>query len=128
MITLYEFLKVTEKDFDTYDTEFDEVVTVCYIADEDVNDEYDKFCTNIIKLVNVVKQCGEYSLIVNWSDLIKRNLDKFKKVTKEHWNKQYENDIDEFIYQWIKEIHYYLAGYVSEDTYKDLNEILKELE
>lgn len=128
MITLYEFLKVTEKDFDTYDTEFDEVVTVCYIADEDVNDEYDKFCTNIIKSVNVVKQCGEYSLIVNWNDLIKRNLDKFKKVTKEHWNKQYENDIDEFIYQWIKEIHYYLAGYVSEDTYKDLNEILKELE
>ena len=93
-----------------------------------MNDEYDKFCTNIIKLVNVVKQCGEYSLIVNWSDLIKRNLDKFKKVTKEHWNKQYENDIDEFVYQWIKEIHYYLAGYVSEDTYKDLNEILKELE
>ena len=128
MITLYEFLKVTEKDFDTYDTEFDEVVTVCYIADEDVSDEYDKFCTNIIKLVNVEKQCGEYSLVVNWSDLIKRNLDKFKKVTKEHWNKQYENDIDEFVYQWIKEIHYYLAGYVSEDTYKDLNEILKELE
>lgn len=127
MITLYDFLKVTQRDFDTYDTEYDTEVTVCYIADEDVTDEYDKFCTEIIKLVNVVRQNGEYSLIVNWNDLIKCNMEKFKEFTEENWVFTYENDIDEFIYQWIKEIHLYLAGYVSENFYGKLNKFLAEL-
>lgn len=125
--TLYDFLKITQKDFDTYDTEYDAEVTVCYIADEDASDEYDKFCINIIKLVNVVRQNGEYSLIVDWCELIRRNMDMFKSFAEEHWINSYEDDEDEFIYQWIKEINLYLAGYVNESFYGKLNKFLEEL-
>lgn len=127
MTTLYRYLRMSENDFDTYDTKYDISVTVCYIDKED--DEYDKFCNGIIKKVNVV-EINNNSLTVNWSELIERNMDKFKEFTSKHWyaSCQYENDIDEFIYQWIKEIHGYMVGNVSEDFYSTLNDFVKTLE
>lgn len=124
-MTLYEYLKLTECDYDTYDTKYDAGVTVCYIDEED--DAYDKFCNGIIKKVDVVKINGDI-LTVNWSELIGRNMDKFKKFTAKHWNYQYENDIDEFEYQWINEIHMYMAGYVSESFYSVLNKFVDSLD
>lgn len=123
-MTLYEYLKMSESDYDTYDTKYDAVVTVCYIDEE--CDAYDKFCNGIIKKVDVVKIIGD-SLTVNWNELIERNMDKFKAFTKKHWKYQYKNDIDEFEYQWINEIHMYMAGYVSEDFYETLNEFVDSL-
>ena len=126
-MTLYEYLKMSENDYDTYDTDYDAVVTVCYIDEED--DEYDKFCNGIIKKVNVVHVDRHY-LTVDWTEMIKRNMDKFKAFTKEHWyeNCQYEDDIDEFVYQWINEIHQYMAGNVDEDFYIELNQLVDSLE
>lgn len=126
-MTLYEYLKLSENDFDTYDTVYDAGVTVCYIADEDENDEYDKFCNGIIKKVEVVK-INDDSPVVNWTELIERNMDKFKAFAREYWIYDYEDDIDEFIYQWINEIHYYVAGYVDEDFYSVLNKLVESLE
>ena len=127
-MTLYEYLKMSENDYDTYDTDYDAVVTVCYIADEDEEDEYDKFCNGIIKKVNVIHIDTHY-LTVDWTELIKRNIDKFKAFTKENWYEscQYEDDIDEFIYQWINEIHQYMAGNVSIDFYVELNNLVNSL-
>lgn len=127
-MTLYEYLKMSENDFDTYDITYDAVVTVCYIADEDERDEYDKFCNGIIKKVDVVHIDTHY-LTVNWTELIERNIDKFKAFTKENWYEscQYEDDIDEFIYQWINEIHQYMAGNVDIDFYSILNELVDSL-
>ena len=127
-MTLYDYLKLTEGDFDTYDTEYDAEVTVCFIEEDNDNDEYDKFCNGIIKKVNVVKINGDI-LIVNWCELITRNMDKFKEFTAENWYSdcQYEDDIDEFIYQWINEIHQYMAGNVSESFYKELNDFVNSL-
>lgn len=127
MITLYDYLKMSENDHDTYDTDYEAIVTVCFIDEED--DEYDKFCNGIIKKVNVVHVNG-YDLTVNWCDLIERNMDKFKAFTKEHWYEscQHEDDIDEFIYQWINEIHQYMAGNVSIDFYNELNKLVSSLE
>lgn len=129
MIKLYDYLKMSENDFDTYDTQYDAVVTVCYIAEEDEEDEYDKFCNGIIKKVNVVHIGNDY-LTVDWSELIERNMDKFRAFTKENWyeNCQYEDDVDEFIYQWINEIHQYMAGNVSIDFYEELNKLVGSLE
>ena len=124
-MTLYEYLKMREDDFDTCDTVYDTGVTVCYIEEED--DEYDKFCNGIIKKVDVVHIDDDFP-IVNWTEMIERNLDKFKAFTKEYWINDYENDIDEFIYQWINEIHYYMAGYVDEDFYTELNKLVDSLE
>ena len=123
-MTLYELVNLAEKDFDTYDTEFDSCVTVCHIGKE--SDNYDKFCNEIMKRVNIVNVNND-NLIVNWSELIKRNMEIFKVFAREHWIFDYENDEDEFVYQWIKEIHYYLAGYVDEDTYEELVELVENL-
>lgn len=125
-MTLFEYLQMAENDFDTYDTKYDAVVTVCHIYEEDESDDYDKFCNNIIKKVDVVEINGD-SLIVNWSELIERNMDKFKKFTKKYWRNQYEDDIDEFVYQWINEFHMYMAGYVSEGFYSVLNKFVDSL-
>lgn len=125
-MTLYEYLKMTEGDFDTYDTKYDAVVTVCYIDEESECDNYDKFCNNIIKKVNVVKVNGDV-LIVDWCELIERNLVKFKDFTEEYWKYKYEDDIDEFMYQWINEIHLYMAGYVDEELYSVLNKFIDTL-
>ena len=126
-MTLYEYLKMSECDYDTFDVAYDAEVTVCHVEEE--NDEYDKFCNGIMKKVNVIK-VNDSNLIVDWSELITNNIDKFKEFTSKHWYEscQYENDKDEFIYQWIKEIHYYMAGYVSEDFYLTLNELVDSLD
>lgn len=124
MTTLYDYLKMNKSDYDTYDTEYDAVITVCYIDCE--CDDYDKFCNAIIKKVDVVKAYN-YGLTVNWSNLIKRNMDKFRAFAMKHWAFEYEDE-DEFIYQWVKEIHYYIAGYVSIDFYSVLNEFVDGLE
>lgn len=125
-MTLYEYLRMRENDFDTCDTVFDTGVTVCYIDEEE--DEYDKFCNGIIKKVDVI-HINEDCPTVNWYEMIERNIDKFKAFTKEHWyaDCQYEDDIDDFIYEWINEIQAYMAGYVSEDFYFVLNELVDSL-
>lgn len=124
-MTLYEYIKMSEADYDTYDIEYDAEVTVCFIEEE--NDAYDKFCNGIIKKVDVVKINAD-SLVVNWNELIERNMYRFKEFTKKHWKYQYENDTDEFIYQWINEIHMYIAGYVGESFYPTLNKFVDSLE
>jgi hypothetical protein len=121
-------MKLSEADWDTYDTVYDACVTVCYIDEEDeAEDNYYKFCTNIIKKVEVEKQNGDI-LIVDWTKLIQDNMEKFKMFTKKHWRYAYEDDEDELIYQWINEIHSYLAGYVSEDFYGVLVKFVETLE
>ena len=122
---LYDVMKMTQADYDTYDTVFDAVVTVCYIEENEANDNYDKFCIELMKKVEVDRISG-MELIVKWTEFIKNNMDKFKAFAMRHWAFEY-NDEDEFIYQWIKEIHYYMAGYVSEDFYGTLVEFVATL-
>ena len=124
---LYELMKLSEGDYDTYDTVYDACVTVCYIDEEDAEDNYDKFCINIMKKVKVVRIIPGSHLVCEWANLIQNNMEKFREFAEKHWNNQYEDDEDEFIYQWIKEIHYYLAGYVSEDLYDTLVEFVDSL-
>lgn len=126
MITLFDFLKLSEGDYDTYDTKYDAEVTVCYIDREE--DYYEKFCNEIVKKVNVVKINND-TLIVDWSDLIERNMNKFRIFTREHWyeNYWYEDDDDEFVYEWINEIHGYMSGSVGEKFYSKLYELVKKL-
>lgn len=124
---LYDVMKKSEEDYDTYDTEYDASVTVCYIDDEDETDNYDRFCNEIIKKVEVTRIIPNSYLVCDWTKLIRDNMEKFRNFTKEHWKFQYENDEDEFIYQWINEIHLYMAGYVSEDFYGVLIDFVKTL-
>lgn len=125
-MTLYEYMNTNMEDCDTYDSEYDACVTVCYI--DEVTDGYDAFCNKLIEKVSVVGMNYGDNPIVNWNDLIRRNMPVFKSFTEEHWKKKYRNDDDEFIYQWINEIHMFLAGYVSEDFYTILIDLVDSLE
>ena len=126
---LYDFMKISQNDFDTEDTIYCSVVTVCYIDENEITDNYDKFCIELMKKVEMEKQVGD-GLLVKWTELIQNNMEKFRAFTKENWyeNCQYENDEDEFIYQWINEIHQYMAGNVSEDFYDELVKLVESLE
>lgn len=124
---LYDIMKMSQDDFDTYDTVYDADVTVCYIEEAEANDNYDKFCIELLKKVEVERIIPESHLIVKWTELIQNNMEKFKEFARKNWIYDYEDDEDEFIYQWIKEIHYYLAGYVDEDFYDELVEFVQTL-
>lgn len=125
---LYDFLKVTQRDYDTEDTVYCACVTVCYIEEDESNDSYDRFCIELMKKVEVKTHSGTW-LQVNWSELIRNNLEHFKAFTKEHWNDncQYEDDVDELVYQWINEIHQYMAGNVWEELYDELVKLVSKL-
>ena len=127
-MTLYEFVNATQRDYDAFDDVYDACVTVCYIGKEE-SDDYDRFCNGIMKKVNVTERKDNCTLIVDWSELVKRNMDKFRAFTRKNWFGicQYEDDVNEFIYQWIKEIHLYMAGYVSDGLYKKLVDFVEEL-
>lgn len=124
--SLFDYMKEHQEDIDTFDTDYDAIVTVCYMEEEDINDNYDKFCIEIIKKV-MVESAAHGDVVVDWSGFVKKNMKQLKAFTEKYWNNQYEDDEDEFIYQWIREIHYYLAGYVGESTYKVLNQMLATL-
>ena len=124
-MTLYEYVKEKEADFDTYDMDYDSIITVCYI--DEINDDYDKFCIELMKKVNVIGILKSgFELVVNWSDLINKNFELFKDFTNKYWKRDYE-DKDEFIYQWLTEIQNYITGLVPESFYTILCDFIKEL-
>ena len=125
-MTLYEFVMLHENDYDAWDKEYDTCVTVCHI--DKVTDSYDAFCKKMMQKVSVVGTANNDDPIVNWTELIERNMPVLKSFTEKHWDNKYKDDVDEFIYQWIKEIHMYFAGYVSEEFYNVLLDLVDTLE
>lgn len=124
-VNLYNFLTISNCDYDTFDTEYDGIIT-CVGIDDEPTDNYEKFYHEMCKKVEVV-HVYNHGLVVNWSNFIERNLEKFKEFTNKHWKYNYEDDEEELIYQWINEIQAYFAGYVSEDFYKTLCEFVDTL-
>ena len=122
-MTLYDFIKVADNDYDTYDNTYDAIVTVCSFDKDDEQSEeyYEKFRIGIMKYVEVVKAISGWEVICDWSGFIKNNITVFREFAEEHWIRQYEDEED-FIDQWIREIHYWLAGETSESVYKEFVE------
>lgn len=119
IMTLYDFITKEQADFDTYDTVYDVCVTVCepYEYDEGEDKEScDIFSDMIIKMVEVEEKTGECTCICKWSDFIKNNIETFRNAAEELWYSAPKED-DDLIYEWIKEIHLWLAGYVSDNAY-----------
>ena len=121
-MTLYDYIKTNCKDGwfdeDTYDTVFDYGITVCVDIDSTSDEYYQKFCTGLLKHVEVDTMDGD--CVLKWSDMIKDNIELFRNFANWHWNisaEEFEDD-DDLIYEWLKELHYWLAGYTSENVYK----------
>lgn len=132
-MNLYEYLKANnEDDIDTYDTAFDTSVCVCVDLNPIKPDNYDRFCLALIKRVKFV-EAHNNSLTCDWYSLINDNLEVFKQITKDYWVTDYSywvtdySDKDDFIYEWIKELNSYLAGYVDEKFYGVLVKRLEQI-
>lgn len=129
-MTLYEFVNATQRDYDAFDDVYDVCVTVCHIPEEYIHDDYDRFCTEIIKKVEMIRQNTDSIVVCKWANLIERNFDKFKSLSNgdAEWESSYDDDDEEFVYQWIKEINGYMAGNVPEDFYSILLKFVNTLE
>ena len=134
-MTLYDYIKENPEDFDVWDDTYDMSVTVCAYDDGEPDDEndlddYDKFCAEICKKVQLVEGKNypdDCELIADWTGMIMKNKEKFVQFSNLYWNQVY-NDPDDFAYQWVKEIHLYFAGYVADSFYKTLYEFSKSLD
>ena len=124
---LYDFLFVHECDEDVYDNTYDECVTVSMpsLDCEDEWENYERFIVEVCKRVDLIGTT-RYGLIADWAGFIERNIELLKAYADKNWYKnQYDGDDEEFIYQWIRELHLWFAGYVDEGTYAEfLNEYL----
>lgn len=127
---LYEALKYYEGlSLDTTDTEYDCIVTIDKI--EEVKDNYDLFCVELQKKVELKKFIKGYfaTAVVDWTGFLKKNKDQFVQYVKENWieSKQYVlNDEDEFFCEWIEQINLLVAGNGTETIYKNFINMLKE--
>ena len=122
-MTLYEFIRVADNDYDTYDAVYDEVVTVCSFDKEDEQSEeyYEKFRIGIMKFIEVIRGTVDNGLLCKWSDFIERNIKIFKEFADKYWDTQYEDE-DDFICEWINELHFWSAGALNESMYKEFVE------
>lgn len=118
---LLDYLKINSNDADYYDTNYEASVTVCFDVDGNTNDldPYDCFCKKLYNCVQVKNETTVY-----WSDLIVNNMKLFKDFTNRYWRYNYEDDEDEFIYQWIYELHAYCSGAANDDIYAEMIALL----
>ena len=115
-MTIYELTKLTESDYDVWDEVFDDCVTCCYI--DEPEDDYDEFCIALYKKVECTKS-DSYSAYADWYGFIERNLSIFKEFADKYWIKGNQEDEEDFICEWIGELHKWLAGYLPEESYAD---------
>ena len=125
-MTLYEYIKQEQNDFDVWDTVFDNIVTVCCI-DEDKEDEdnHYKFCIGIMKLVEFKSRVlwTDCAITGDWYGFLKKNYDTLLEWAKAHWREYaIPEDEEDFIYEWIDELHGMFAGGLSEESYADFVE------
>ena len=124
-MTLYQLVKASGCDYDTYDNVYDAEVTVCSFdeGDEQSEDYYEKFRIGIMKFVEVVDNSAtKWGIVCKWTEMIEHNISIFKEFTRKNWRNQYEDDEDEFIFQWINEINQWCGGNCWERVYKDFVE------
>lgn len=133
-MTLSEFFKDIKDtdldgDFDVGDNIFDVVVCCCSPDFEDLdnsNDPYDKFTKYIYDNVKIATAKPDKDFVVaDWTGFVNENFDKLKEFSRQCWRGDYDNK-DDFTYEWIKEIHAWLAGYVGDGNYKDFMKVVAD--
>lgn len=124
-MTLYEFGQLGNSCLDTCDDVFDIIITADILTDDEENDlgYYGKFANFICKNVNVLGKAGGCDIVADWSELITENMSVFREIANDMWYEgSVPDDDDDFIYEWLTEIHGWLAGGVSESAYKKFME------
>lgn len=114
-MTLYDLIKNTGSDYDTYDDVYDECITVSINLEP--NDDYDEFCIALTKLIVVVDPEYYGHVICEWSNFIIKNMEVFREFSYKYWYKNYCEDEEDFVWEWMKELNLLLAGYGEDGKY-----------
>lgn len=128
---LYEYLVAHDEDFDVWDTEVDDCVTIClpYLEEGDEGDDYDRFIIEVTKKVDYVDECP-YGIIADWYGFLNKNRGLLAKHAREFWDggmDEYDGEEDDdFICDWISHIHYMCAGYGNDKYYAELLKLVNE--
>lgn len=137
---LRDFLEVTKKDFDVADTYFNTSVTCCYIEKEDFDkyahktgknaDNYYRFCQFVYDNVEVDVFASDVdNPVCKFTSFVEEYYSVFRDFASINWYQNVLDNIetlDDFNYEWIKEIHSWLGGYVTDKSYKELTDALEE--
>lgn len=119
--TLKQHLDEKHEDMDTFDIDYDTIVTICDYEPSIISKEdkyYDEFYDYIMSNVNLVKgETEDNQPIADYTEFIKRNYNALKNFSKEYWTRDYDDD--ELTEQWINEIQLFLAGEGNEEIYKN---------
>lgn len=116
--------------FDTYDTVYDVVVTWTW-SKEDVEDEKYPYFFKMTKLlaskldIACIYGCSDPVIEIEYTKFIKGNLALFREFAQANWLEEYiHEDDDDFVYQFINELHGMLAGEISERVSKEFCKLL----
>lgn len=127
-MTLSEFFKDIkdtdlDRDFDVGDETFDVLVCCCSPNPQPFSptkkEPYDYFTDYIYDNVKIVNAKPDKDFVVaDWTGFVEERFDKLKEFSRQYWRGNYD-DKDDFTYEWINEIHAWLAGNVCDENYND---------
>ena len=130
-LSISDYLRVSGGDFDSSDMTHYVIVTCCEpfeYDDNDTPDPSDAFSQYIYDNVNVIQEENEkYNTICDWEGFVYKHYDTLYKFAEERWCSLPVDCLseDDFVYEWIKEIHGWLAGRLDDKTYSTLLEALR---
>lgn len=118
-----KLIDLLTKDYDVYDETYD--LGTCF---EEIymynNDEpLYVFTKKLASKLEVVRFTSNDTLIVDFTKLINNNKPLFVDFMKKYWGTTYE-DNEDFECEWIKELCYYVNGYVSNNIYTKMCDLL----
>lgn len=116
-MTLYDYLVGTSGDCYTYDRLYNFRIVVSV---PEGTSSFDKFISVLYQHLLIAEVRSKTSLVVLWSEYIRRNLDLFREYANKHWD--YDKDLDDtlFIKAWLEELDIYMQGTNSEGLYDEL--------
>lgn len=125
-ISVKEYIGIMNEDIDISDAKYGISVTCTVPYPTQDHDFIDQFTDLICSNVYITESDGERAT-ADWSSLIEQNESLFREWSDLHWKYEY-TDKDEFISEWIGELHYMFAGYVPDEIYKEACEHFSKIQ
>lgn len=122
MNSLYAFLEITNTDtYDTVDPDCDFILIAAHVPENKAYTEYEKFCVNIEKMVEVGTNDGGM-VIAHWTDFIKAHIGVFCIFAKQVWH--IDPLSEDFITECLTKIHNMMNEKENEQIYLAMNKLL----
>lgn len=120
-----KLIDVLTKCFDVYDKEYDYGTCFPKMLDNNDTEPVFTFTKKLASKLEVVRITSNNTLIVDFTKLIDDNKPLFINFMKKYWDTTYDNDED-FECEWIQELCNYVNGYVSNNIYKKMCDLLDQ--